>query len=105
MSRASSPGSTPPPSRLNAEDRKQSLIDAAAQILVTAGVDAVRMPEVAEAAGVTRPIVYRHFENRHALNRLDGFDDQLDLFAVAAFAEIRNAFDDLFHGGTRLSGN
>lgn len=69
MSRESSDpeGDAPVAVRLNAEDRKQSLIDAAAQILAHSGVDAVRMPEVAEAAGVTRPIVYKHFENRHAL--------------------------------------
>jgi hypothetical protein len=43
--------------------------------------------------------VHRIIERRHARNRLDGFDDQFDLVAVAAFAEIRNAFDDLFHRG------
>jgi len=94
MSRDSSSGPDAPPSvspRLNAEDRKQSLIDAAAQILATSGVDAVRMPDVAEAAGVTRPIVYRHFENRHAIiiGVLEDFRVSLEQRTASAVRGVR----------------
>ena len=53
--------------RLSPEDRRQRLLDVAVQIVTELGVDAVRIPEVAKAAGVTRPVVYRFFPNRRAL--------------------------------------
>jgi AcrR family transcriptional regulator len=36
-------------------------------IIATDGVDNVRIPYVAAAAGVTRPVVYKFFPNRHEL--------------------------------------
>ena len=53
--------------RLSPEDRRQQLLDAAGHILSTRGLDAVRIPDVAQAAGVTRPVVYKFFPNRRAL--------------------------------------
>ena len=37
------------------------------EIIATDGVDAVRIPYVSAAAGVTRPVVYKFFPNRHEL--------------------------------------
>lgn len=42
-------------------DRRTALLDAAAAIVATEGVAAVSMDAVAEAAGVSRPLVYRYF--------------------------------------------
>ena len=53
--------------RLSPEERRQQLLDAAGHILSTRGLDAVRIPDVAQAAGVTRPVVYKFFPNRRAL--------------------------------------
>ena len=39
----------------------------ASDIIATDGADAVRIPHVATAAGVTRPVVYKFFPNRHEL--------------------------------------
>ena len=39
----------------------------ASELLAAGGVDHVRMPEVARAAGVTRAVVYRFFPSRQAL--------------------------------------
>jgi AcrR family transcriptional regulator len=39
----------------------------AAEILDREGVDGVRIPDVARAGGVTRPVVYRFFPNRQAI--------------------------------------
>ena len=53
--------------RLSPEDRRQALLDVTMKIVTEQGVEAVRIPEVARAAGVTRPVVYRFFPNRRAL--------------------------------------
>lgn len=42
-------------------NRREALLDAAAAIVAADGVAAVSMDAVAEAAGVSRPLVYRYF--------------------------------------------
>jgi AcrR family transcriptional regulator len=53
--------------RLSPEDRQQQLLRVTSDIIVADGVDNVRIPYVAAAAGVTRPVVYKFFPNRHEL--------------------------------------
>ncbi len=53
--------------RLNPEDRQQQLLRVTSEIIAADGVDSVRIPYVASAAGVTRPVVYKFFTNRHEL--------------------------------------
>lgn len=66
------------------EQRRQQLIDAAMEIILTEGYGGVTVEAVARAAGVTRPVVYDHFANlgqllhalvereeRHSLAELD----------------------------------
>lgn len=48
---------------------RQRILTAARDLLVTRGVRRVSMDEVADAAGVTRMTVYRHFGDREALVR------------------------------------
>jgi len=55
------------PSRLRGEDRRTALVDAAAALVAEGGVDAVSMESVASRADVSRPLVYKHFANRHEL--------------------------------------
>lgn len=50
--------------RLSPQKRRLQIIEAAAKLLSERGLDAVRIPAVAEAAGVSRPVVYRHFFSR-----------------------------------------
>ncbi len=63
--------------RLSPEDRQQQLLRVASDIIATDGVDSVRVPYVAAAAGVTRPVVYKFFPNRHELIKgvLEDFRD------------------------------
>ncbi len=56
-----------PSKRLRSLARKKQLVRVASELLSTVGVDYVRAPEVAEAAGVTRAVVYRFFPSRQAL--------------------------------------
>jgi len=53
--------------RLWAADRRQQLLATAAELLDRQGADGVRIPEVAERAGVSRAVVYRFFPNRQAI--------------------------------------
>src|SRR5262245_7656099 len=61
------------------DDRRAQLVGAAAAAFLAAGFDATSMESVAERAGVTRLIVYRHFESKEALYRavLDSVVDRL----------------------------
>ena len=53
--------------RLSRDSRYDALLDAAAQLLADDGFSAVTMEAVAAQAGVSRPLVYKHFDNREAL--------------------------------------
>lgn len=53
--------------RLSPEDRREQLLRVTSEIIEADGVDMVRIPYVADAAGVTRPVVYKFFPNRHEL--------------------------------------
>ena len=53
--------------RLGRADRRDALLDAAAGMVSAGEVDAVSMDSVADAAGVSRALVYKHFRNRREL--------------------------------------
>jgi AcrR family transcriptional regulator len=53
--------------RLSRADRRDALLDAAVELVVSGDADAVSMEAVAERAGVSRPLVYKHFANRGEL--------------------------------------
>jgi AcrR family transcriptional regulator len=61
------PARTPGPPRLSRVDRRDALLTAAAAMLTDESVEAVTMEAVAERAGVSRPLVYKHFANRGEL--------------------------------------
>ena len=55
------------PGRLDRTSRRDLLLDAAASMVAAGDIDAITMDAVAERAGVSRPLVYKHFANRHDL--------------------------------------
>lgn len=55
--------------RLPRTERRAQLIEVAASVFLDGGYDGTSMEQVAEAAGVTRLIVYRIFESKEALYR------------------------------------
>ncbi len=62
-------GSMPKDTRLPRAERKAQLIEAAAAAFLERGFDGTSMDDVAQAAGVTRLIVYRIFESKDELYR------------------------------------
>jgi AcrR family transcriptional regulator len=90
--------------RLSPEDRQQQLLRVTSEIIAADGVDNVRIPYVAAAAGITRPVVYKFFPNRHELIKgvLEDFRDEfarrapdvLDTQDDADIASTARAFID-----------
>jgi AcrR family transcriptional regulator len=53
--------------RLPANQRRAQLLDTAAQVFATRGYTGATTAELAEAAGVSEPIIYRHFKSKKEL--------------------------------------
>jgi AcrR family transcriptional regulator len=53
--------------RLPVGERRSLLVEAAGRLFGERGYDATRLDDIAAAAGVTKPILYRHFESKKAL--------------------------------------
>jgi AcrR family transcriptional regulator len=64
-----------PAGRVPPDARRRQLLDEAARILTEQGIEHLQITELAERAGVSRPLVYRQFPSRRALVRalLDDF--------------------------------
>jgi AcrR family transcriptional regulator len=72
--------------RMTAEDRREAIVIAAAPLFAAKGFDAVTTREVAEAAGVSEALLYRHFDNKAALYK--AIQDTCVLHATADAARI-----------------
>ncbi len=60
--------STPAPRRrLSKEERLRQLIDVSWKLIRDEGTDALTLGRLAEAAGVSKPVVYEHFGTRNGL--------------------------------------
>jgi AcrR family transcriptional regulator len=59
---------TPAKRRLKAAERRALIEQAAAEVFASRGYDAASMEEIAEAAGVTRSVLYDHYESKRALH-------------------------------------
>jgi AcrR family transcriptional regulator len=53
--------------RLKAAERRQQLIDVATKLFARTGYEATTTAAIAQAAGVTEPILYRHFKSKQEL--------------------------------------
>lgn len=50
--------------RLSERERRKVILDAATQVVAERGAEAASISEIAERAGITRPIVYDHFPTK-----------------------------------------
>jgi AcrR family transcriptional regulator len=50
--------------RLPRHERRRQLLDAALEVFVTRGYHAAAMDEIAERAGVSKPVLYQHFPGK-----------------------------------------
>ena len=94
------------PARLAGADRRDALIDVAAELVAAGDVEAVSMEAVAERAGVSRPLVYKHFANRNdllaAVYQRESALLHAELTADVSAAEtLEDTFRALIHGALR----
>jgi AcrR family transcriptional regulator len=74
------------PSRLPRSARRKQLLAAAQQIFVAHGYHAAAMDEIAERAGVSKPVLYQHFPGK-----LELYLALLDTHCDAIIAKVRAA--------------
>jgi AcrR family transcriptional regulator len=53
--------------RLPTEERRATIVESGGRLFGQRGYDATRLEDIAAAAGVTKPILYRHFDTKRAL--------------------------------------
>jgi AcrR family transcriptional regulator len=80
---------TSPRKRLPLAERRALIVEAAGRLFGERGYDDTRIDDIAAAAGVTKPIVYRHFDGKRALylSLLERHREDLSSFAGAVPAE------------------
>jgi AcrR family transcriptional regulator len=61
------PVTTPAGIRLPAAERRAQLLEVACRLFAQDGYTGASMEAIAEAAGVTKPVLYQHFPSKHAL--------------------------------------
>ncbi|HYI62508.1 MAG TPA: TetR/AcrR family transcriptional regulator [Acidimicrobiales bacterium] len=76
--------------RLPAAARRRQLLDVAQAEFADQGYHGVSMDRVAEAAGVTKPVLYQHFRSKRALYR-ELVDDVADRLASAVLKATADA--------------
>ena len=86
MTAASSGAQTARPTRLPRSARRKQLLAAAQQIFVAQGYHAAAMDEIAERAGVSKPVLYQHFPGK-----LELYLALLDTHCDAIIAKVRDA--------------
>ncbi|MFE6779231.1 TetR/AcrR family transcriptional regulator [Streptomyces sp. NPDC057702] len=92
-----------PSNRLSKEARREQLLDAALGLVRARGADGLTLVTLAEAAGVSRPIVYDHFGTRAGLllalyGRLDERHRAASARALAAAAPRAEAIARVLSG-------
>lgn len=85
--------SVPRTSRLPREQRRESVLEAARIVFVRVGYHPTSMDDIAEAAGVTKPVLYQHFSSKLELY-LAVLDQAIDELLAAADKALRSTADN-----------
>ena len=99
MTAASSGAQTARPTRLPRSARRKQLLAAAQQIFVAQGYHAAAMDEIAERAGVSKPVLYQHFPGK-----LELYLALLDTHCDAIIAKVRTAMNATTDNKERVKG-
>jgi AcrR family transcriptional regulator len=85
------------PTRLPRQERRTQLLDAAREVFTTKGYHASAMDDIAEAAGVSKPVLYQHFSSK-----LDLYLALLDQSCESLVAIVQQAVDSTDHNADRV---
>lgn len=77
--------------RLSAPARREQILDVAVRVFALNGFHSTSMNDVADAAGVTKPVLYQHFESKQDLYRA---------LLEEAGSRLRSAITDAVVGAT-----
>jgi AcrR family transcriptional regulator len=86
---STAPEARPRSARLPRSARRKQLLGAAQQVFVAHGYHAAAMDDIAERAGVSKPVLYQHFPGK-----LDLYLALLDQHADDLVARVREALTD-----------
>src|ERR1700754_3556729 len=87
------------PVRLAHSARRKQLLAAAQQVFVAQGYHAAAMDEIAERAGVSKPVLYQHFPGK-----LELYLALLDTHCDAIIAKVRAAMQATLDNKDRVKG-
>ncbi len=99
MTAASGGAQTARPTRLPRSARRKQLLAAAQQIFVAHGYHAAAMDDIAERAGVSKPVLYQHFPGK-----LELYLALLDTHCDAIIAKVRGALEATPDNKERVKG-
>lgn len=83
----------PAAARLPREQRRAQLLDAARQVFVASGYHAASMDDIAETAGVSKPVLYQHFPSKLDLY-LSVLDQAVDELIAQLTVALRESTDN-----------
>jgi AcrR family transcriptional regulator len=84
--------------RMPKDERRAQLLDAAAEVFVASGYHAAGMDEIADRAGVSKPVLYQHFPSK-----LDLYLSVLDQHIDALIDQVRVALNSTSDNHQRVS--
>jgi AcrR family transcriptional regulator len=73
--------------------RRRQLLDAAMEVFVARGYHAAAMDEIAERAGVSKPVLYQHFPGKQELY-LALLDESVEMLIESVTAALRSTTDN-----------
>ena len=85
------------PTRMPRQERRTQLLDAAREVFTTKGYHASAMDDIADGAGVSKPVLYQHFSSK-----LDLYLALLDQSCESLVAIVQQAVDSTEHNADRV---
>jgi len=83
-------------SRMKGEDRKQAIIEAARPLFALHGFNGTSIRDIADAAGVSEALLYKHFPSKEALySEIMEFAEWVSMFAVKEFKGFKTGTETL----------
>jgi len=87
------PDARPRSNRLPRHERRRQLLDAALEVFVSQGYHAAAMDEIADRAGVSKPVLYQHFPGKLELY-LALLDESVDALVETVRGALRSTTDN-----------